>query len=78
MHDEDRNSRPSPGDARTDGKCLADSFAEPALHDFGTFVNYPPPPDVSLTTARNRLPVAGKRGTDSSDLMAPGIGGRLL
>ena len=26
------------GDARTDGKCAESSFAEPALHNFGTLI----------------------------------------
>ena len=48
-----------PCDARTDEKCAARSFAELTLHNFGTFRSIPP--DLSLTAARNRLPVAGKR-----------------
>ena len=62
VHNEDRSGRPIPGDARTDGKRAASSFAEPALHNFGTIWSIPS--DVLLAAARNRLPVAEKRFHD--------------
>ena len=67
VHDEDRIGQLSLA-MGTDGKCVASSFAELALHNFRTI--WLIPPDVSLISAQNCLPVTGKHFHNDSEVKA--------